>query len=177
MRLGVSGTHGIGKTTLVEELCEHLVGHRTVDEPFYLLEEEGYAFEFPPSLSDYRAQLNRSLLLLNDPAPNLIFDRTPLDFLAYLAALGGDICSEVDTARLRSAFASLDLLVVVPITIETERTLPATELSGLRKAVNQALLDLVYDDPFDAWQKLPVVELDGPLQQRVQCVLTAARQR
>ena len=41
MRVGISGTHGTGKTTLAEALCAHLPGHVTADEPYYLLEEEG----------------------------------------------------------------------------------------------------------------------------------------
>ncbi len=44
MRAGISGTHGTGKTTLAEALCARLPGHVTVDEPYYLLEEEGYEF-------------------------------------------------------------------------------------------------------------------------------------
>jgi DNA-binding NarL/FixJ family response regulator len=57
MRVGISGTHGTGKTTLAEALCAHLPGHVAADEPYYLLEEEGYEFGFPPSLEDYRALL------------------------------------------------------------------------------------------------------------------------
>ena len=52
MRIGISGTHGTGKTTLAEALCAHLPGHLTADEPYYLLEEEGYEFDFPPSTDD-----------------------------------------------------------------------------------------------------------------------------
>ena len=55
MRVGISGTHGTGKTTLAGALCAHLPGHVTADEPYYLLEEEGHEFGFPPSLEDYRA--------------------------------------------------------------------------------------------------------------------------
>ena len=55
MRVGVSGTHGTGKTTLAEALCAHLPGHVVADEPYCLLEEEGYDFGFPPSLEDYPA--------------------------------------------------------------------------------------------------------------------------
>jgi uridine kinase len=40
MRVGVSGAHGTGKTTLVEELCAHLAGHLPVDEPYFVLEVE-----------------------------------------------------------------------------------------------------------------------------------------
>lgn len=41
MRVGISGTHGTGKTTLAGALCAHLPGHVMADEPYYLLEEEG----------------------------------------------------------------------------------------------------------------------------------------
>ncbi|WP_433222155.1 AAA family ATPase [Dactylosporangium sp. CS-047395] len=175
MRVGISGTHGTGKTTLVEALSARLPGHLVVDEPYYLLEEEGYEFQFPPSLEDYRAMLTRSVRSLGapPPSPGAIFDRTPLDYLAYLAAAGADPAEEVDGALLRPAFAALDLLVITVITAETERMLPAAELPGLRSRMNAAILDLVYDDPWDAWPDTPVLELSGPLESRLQTVLTA----
>jgi hypothetical protein len=40
-------------------------------------------------------------------------------------------------------FASLDLLVIMLITPETERVLPAAEMPGLRARMNDALLELV----------------------------------
>ena len=45
MRIGVSGPHGTGMTTLVEEMCVRLKGHTPVDEPYFVLEEEGREFE------------------------------------------------------------------------------------------------------------------------------------
>jgi hypothetical protein len=167
----VSGTHGVGKTSLVEDLGGRLGDHRVVPEPFYELEEEGYRFSSPPSAADYRAQLKRSLLLLGRPDQNLIFDRTPLDYLAYLAVLGSELRREVDAATLRSAFTSLDLLVVLPLTPETERVLPRADLLHLRTKVNATLLDLLDDDPWDAWRRVPVVELTVPLPQRTEAVL------
>ena len=47
MRVGISGTHGTGKTTLAGALCAHLPGHVMADEPYYLLEEEGHEFGVP----------------------------------------------------------------------------------------------------------------------------------
>jgi broad-specificity NMP kinase len=44
MRIGISGTHGTGKTTLAEALAARLPGYVTADEPYYLLEEEGCEF-------------------------------------------------------------------------------------------------------------------------------------
>ena len=57
MRVGISGTHGTGEDNPAQALCAHLPGHVAADEPYYLLEEEGYEFGFPPSLEDYRALL------------------------------------------------------------------------------------------------------------------------
>ncbi len=157
MRVGISGTHGTGKTTLTGTLCAHLPGHVAADEPYYLLEEEGYEFAFPPSLQDYRALLACSVRCLTSQPmlPEIIFDRTPLDYLAYLAATGADFSGQASAAALRLAFGSLDLLVITPITPETEQVLPTAEMPGLRSRMNDALMELVYDDPLNAWGHLP----------------------
>ena len=176
--IGISGTHGTGKTTLAQALCAHLPGHVAADEPYYLLEAEGYEFGFPPSPEDYRALLARSVRSMNSPPlrPGVVFDRTPLDYLAYMAATGADLPGEAGAAALRPAFASLDLLVITLITPETEQFLPAAELPRLRAEMNDALLELVYDDPLNAWEDIPVLELSGPLDGRVDAVLAALDQ-
>jgi len=178
MRAGISGTHGTGKTTLAQALCAHLPAHVTADEPYYLLEEEGYEFRFPPSLEDYRALLACSVRSLGSLPllPAVIFDRTPLDYLAYMAATGADPSDEASAAALRPAFASLDLLVITPITPATEQLLPPAELPRLRSQMNDALLELVYDDPLHAWADTPVLELSGPLDGRLDAVLAALGQ-
>jgi AAA domain len=178
MRVGISGTHGTGKTTLAGALCARLPGHVMADEPYYLLEEQGHEFGFPPSLEDYRELLARSVRCLNSPPPlpGVVFDRTPLDYLAYMAVTGADPADEVGVAALQSAFASLDLLVVTLITPETEQVLPPAEMPGLRSRMNDALLELVHDDPLNAWEDIPVLELDGPLDGRLGAVLAALDQ-
>jgi hypothetical protein len=178
MRVGISGTHGTGKTTLTEALCACLPGHVAADEPYYLLEEEGYEFEFPPSLEDYRALLARSVRSLTAPPlpRRIIFDRTPLDYLAYIAATGADPSAEAGTAALQPVFGSLDLLVITPITPETEQLLPPAEMPRLRSQMNDALLELVYDDPLHAWGDIPVLELSGQLDGRLDAVLAALSQ-
>ena len=157
MRVGISGTHGTGKTTLAEALCARLPGHVMADEPYYLLEEQGYEFGFPPSLEDYRALLACSVRSLSSPPllPGIVFDRTPLDYLAYMATTGADPSDEASAAALQPAFASLDLLVITLITPETEQVLPAAEMPGLRSQMNDALVELVHDDPLNAWEDDP----------------------
>ena len=78
-----------------------------------------------------------------------------------MAATGADPSDEAGAAALRPAFASLDLLVITLITPETEQVLPAAEMPGLRSEMNDALLELVYDDPLNAWEDIPVLELTG----------------
>jgi AAA domain len=175
MRVGISGTHGTGKTTLAQALCARLPGHVAADEPYYLLAEQGYEFGFPPSPEDYRALLARSVRSLTAAGelPGVVFDRTPLDYLAYLAAVGADPVEQASAAALRPAFASLDLLVITVITPETERVLPAAEMPRLRAEMNDALLELVYDDPLNAWGDIPVLELSGRLDSRPDEVLAA----
>ena len=77
---------------------------------------------------------------------------------------------------LQPAFGSLDLLVITPITPETEQVLPAAEMPGLRSQMNEALLELAYDDPLNAWGDIPVLELSGPLDRRLDAVLAALDQ-
>jgi hypothetical protein len=175
MRVGISGTHGTGKTTLAEALGARLPGHVVAGEPYYLLEEQGYEFGFPPSPEDFRALLTCSVRCLTDGRPDVIFDRTPLDYLAYLAATGSDPADQADAATLGPAFARLDLLVITPVTLETERILPAAGQPALRERMNEALLKLVYDDPLEAWADVPVLELTGPLEGRLDAVLAALR--
>ena len=78
--------------------------------------------------------------------------------------------------RVQPVFGNLDLLVITPITPETERVLPAAEMPGLRSQMNDALLELVYDDPLSAWGDTPVLELSGPLDRRLDAVLAALDQ-
>ena len=178
MRIGISGTHGTGKTTLAGALCARLPGHVTADEPYCLLEEEGYEFGFPPSLDDYRALLASSLRSLTwPPQPTgVVFDRTPLDYLAYLAATDADAPREADLPSVQSALESLDLIVITVITPETERLLPTPEMPQLRAAMNDALIELVYANPLEVCANVPVLELDGPLRGRVAAVIAALRQ-
>jgi hypothetical protein len=93
-----------------------------------------------------------------------------------MAAAGADPSEQAGASTLRPAFASLDLLVITVITPETERVLPAAEMPGLRTQMNDALLELVYCDPLNAWEDIPVLELNGPLDGRLNAVLAALDQ-
>ena len=117
MRIAVSGTHRAGKSTLVRDLAEQLPGYRVVDEPYRLLEEEGFEFSDPPALEDWVEQLRRSLEELEDDSPNLLLDRSPVDLLAYALTHEDHDALDLDEwlPRVRESLKTLDLVVFVPL--------------------------------------------------------------
>ena len=117
MRIAVSGSHRVGKTTLVECVADALPGYAAVDEPYHLLEAEGHEFADPPSLDDFEAQLQRSLAALDDGDRDALFDRCPVDVLAYLLVHDDAARFDLDdwVERIREAMHTLDLVVFVPI--------------------------------------------------------------
>jgi predicted ATPase len=152
MRIAVSGTHRAGKSTLIEDLSERLAQYRAVDEPYHLLEEEGYEFASPPCLEDFLEQLRRSMELLEDQegTRNVLFDRCPIDFLGYLLTHEEADAFDLEEwlPRVRSSIRTLDLLVFVPV--ETDRIkLPRHEDPIMRSEVDEKLAWILLEDPFD----------------------------
>jgi energy-coupling factor transporter ATP-binding protein EcfA2 len=117
VRIAFSGSHRVGKSTLVELLAGALPHYTTVDEPYYLLEEEGYECSETPSVEDFEAQLERSLATLEEGERNVLFDRCPADIFAYLFAHDDAGAFDADEwlDRTREAMQTLDLVVFVPI--------------------------------------------------------------
>jgi predicted ATPase len=113
MRIAISGTHCSGKTTLVEELSRALPMYDVVDEPYYLLEEEGHQFAAVPGLEDFELQLDRSIQEIVRSARDSLFDRCPVDFLAYLLEQRDFPRCDVASWQpsVRHAIDQLDLIV------------------------------------------------------------------
>jgi hypothetical protein len=148
MRIAFSGAHRTGKTTLVEGLAAELPRYQAIEEPYWLLEEEGYDFSDPPSAEDFERQLARSCALALEAPARALLDRCPLDFLAYLQALDEDVELEAYAEDARDALAALDLIVFVPIE-EPDRIAFASSAEDrrLRRRVDERLRALVLDDP------------------------------
>ena len=58
----------------------------------------------------------------------------------------------------------------------TEQGSASRGAARARLQMNDALLELAYDDPLNAWGDLPVLELSGPLDRRLDAVLAALDQ-
>jgi len=112
MRIAVSGTHFSGKSTLVASLLKYLPSYTGVDEPYFLLEQEGYEFSHPPLLEDFEEQLKRSILAINESQKDTIFDRCPLDCLAYMLALSKNLDEKLWTEQIEAAIERLNLALL-----------------------------------------------------------------
>ena len=62
MKIAISGAHFTGKIALVDELICLLRSYKILEEPYHLLEEEGYEFCDSPSIEDYERQLGQVVL-------------------------------------------------------------------------------------------------------------------
>jgi predicted ATPase len=171
MRIAVSGTHFAGKSTLVEELSVALPEYSTVEEPYYLLEEEGYVFAHPPSVEDFERQLERSLTSLEARESNVIFDRCPADFLGYLLSHPDAEAFELETwlPRVRAAVETLDLIVFVPIEGRDRIALPRAQDPHFRIQVDEGLSEILLENSlgFD----VEVLQVTGAPRERLRQVL------
>jgi len=168
MRIAISGGHATGKSTLVAELAYRLTGYATIDELFYILEDEGHVFGDPPSAEDFELLFDRSLSLLREVhASNVLFDRSPADYLAYMTALDPALVSADHIEAAATALATLDLVVFVPI--ERPDRVDVAEAPRLRRRVDRILHEMLVDD--SAGFDVRVITVSGTVAQRVEQVL------
>ena len=155
----MSGTHCSGKTTLVEDFLERHPDYLHEPEPYeWLTEAQGAAFSAELTAADVWQQLELSVERLSSHAPgsNVIAERCPLDFLAYLEALRNlgreDTSRMLDEARdlVRRGLRSLDLVVVLPLNDEDGIESPESEDPELREAMNLSLLEIIENE----WEDL-----------------------
>jgi hypothetical protein len=173
MRIAVTGTHGSGKTTLIDDFLD---GHRQyahAQEPYWELAQEGLPFADGPTVDDLADQLQQSArLILAATDRDMIFDRCPLDFIAYL-----DVVSEEEgdewtpsgklLARIEAALATLDLIVFLPLSRPDEIT-TEIEYPTLRRAVDERLKLILREDALGLLEDGPrIIEISGPRSARL----------
>lgn len=172
MRIAISGTHFSGKSTLVQDLSEALPRHySTVEEPYHLLEEEGYEFSEEPSIEDFERQLERSIECLEESGPNVVFDRCPVDLLGYLLTHPEAESFDLERwlPRIETAMEMLDLIIFLPIEKRDRISLPSSQDPELRLLVDEKIREILDDPPFDF--DGDVVEVTGPPSERVRRVM------
>jgi len=166
MKIAISGTHGSGKSTLVEHFLDVHKNFIHEPEPYEWLDD--VAAE--PGVDEFLQQFEISMERISSHPKNanVIFERSPLDFIAYIEALydlgrAGRDCALLDSIaeRAADAIAQLDVLVILPL--DGRIDIHESEDLELREAMNERLLQFAASDPYALLtRKRPrVVEIRG----------------
>jgi len=174
VRIVVSGTHASGKSTLISDFAGRHPQFVVLTDPFESMDEA----DDTPRAGMFAAQLRIAAERLTEDGPaDVIAERGPLDFLAYLLALADLTGRPLDedvlrlaTDRTAEALRTVDLLAVLPLTSADAIDVPTDEHLALREAMNDVLLELVDDS--DIVGRTRVVELTGSPAQRLHALET-----
>jgi GTPase SAR1 family protein len=145
MKIAIIGAHRVGKTTLAEKLQENLADYDLRMEPYYELEELGYEFSERPNIDDFLKQLEYSIKQISTRDSNVIFDRCPIDFLAYIQAIDETKNIQSIYTRIESIMKEINLLVFIPIENPDLIQCQESDLPELRYKVNELLSDWIGD--------------------------------
>jgi hypothetical protein len=186
MRVAVSGTHGCGKSTLIDAFLLNHGDYLHEPEPYEQLHDlYGESFAAEPSADDYFRQLEYHLGRLDaySETDRVIFERSAADFLAYLFALDdlGRMTADATLIEhalemVKGGLGSLDLIVYTPA--EDEGSIVAeAEDPVLRRAVDTRLTGILLDDDLGVFGggRPSIVEAIGTTGQRLRMIESALR--
>ena len=187
MRIAISGSQSLGKSTVVNQWMERYPNYRREEEPYRALSLYGpYTIAF----REASTRLQNGLQLYYNigrvqryclATDNVIFDRAPVDYLAYSMYTAAQGLSDIDDGfvesmvpAVRESLDRLDLLAFVP---KSEQWPVAMEDDGIRP-VDHAYRDdvdlffkqIYRDGHFGLFPNLygpRLIELVGPPEQRI----------
>lgn len=179
MRIAVSGTHFIGKSTLIEDFLKKYPDYRCEQEAYYKLQDETIMeLSLDPSLDSLLLQLDYSIQQINETASerNVIFDRSPIDFIAYaMINLKQDEMDINDSEvadrfpEVKEALDTLDLILFLPLT--KENSIEYTEENpAYRKAADKSFKKIYRDDICDIFPRYghpKIIEIWGDREERI----------
>lgn len=170
MRIAFSGTHFSGKSSLIEALLKEMPGYECFEEPYWILAELGRHFAHPPSIDEFEDQLECSINLIKESSDEALFDRSPIDFLAYALAVAEQNSEEFNSEKWESQIAeilpSLDLIIYLPVENPDRILVPAAQDKYFRKLVDEKLRELIMRDSREI-VNTNVLEVTGSLTERL----------
>ena len=197
MRIAITGSHSLGKSTLVHQWVEAHGNYRREEEPYRALGLHGpYAILFREASTRLQNGIQLYYCIsrvhrYGGPDEAVIFDRSPVDYIAYSQYTANQGLTDIDQAfvesmvpAVRESLDHLDILAFVP---KTERWPVAMEADGIRP-VDHAYrdeVDTIFKQIYreDLYAVMPahraplLVELWGPPEQRIAQLEQAVAQR
>ena len=193
MRIAISGSHSLGKSTLVWDWIKRHPQYTREEEPFRALDGEMYDIRFRQESNRlhngiqmyYNASRVNLYSSINDC---VIFDRAPVDYIAYSQYTADKKTTDIDDAfvdamvpRVKETLQRLDLVVFIPM---TNRWPVDMEDDGIRpvdlpyRAEVDAIFKQIYRD--ERFSVMPdknrpkLIELWGSREQRLDRLQQAA---
>lgn len=181
MRIAMSGTHFIGKSTFIDDFVKVHPDYIHEIEPYYQLQDEkNIEFSEDPTLECLLDQLDYSIQRLNELSkhPNVIFDRCPIDFVAYMMyaekQLEINIHDSLISERfsdIKEALENLDLIVFLPIIQLHEADYIVHEGEAYRKAIDKCFKKIYRDEIYDifpSYDHPKIIEIWGSRPERIE---------
>ena len=189
MRIAISGSHSLGKSTLVWDWVKRHPEYTREEEPFRALDSEMYDIRFRQESNRlhngiqmyYNASRVNLYPSIND---DVIFDRAPVDYIAYSQYTADKKTTDIDdefvramVPRVRETLQRLDLVVFIPM---TDQWPVEMEDDGIRpvdlpyRAEVDAIFKQIYRD--ERFSVMPeknrpkLLELWGSREQRLDCL-------
>jgi hypothetical protein len=191
MRVAVSGAHSTGKSTLIAaflaqrpEYAHEPEAYEELADDIALLASEG------PDIEGLAALLEHTVSTVgrHGPGAAVIFERTPVDYLAYAAATRSISRAERDefirtsVPVVRAAVGNLDLIALLPAARRGPFASRPGEDDRFRERVDEELRRALMDDDYELFAADPaprVVEFsampDRQLQELIRLTATGGQ--
>ncbi|MCT0206383.1 ATP-binding protein [Synechococcus sp. CS-1332] len=193
MRIAISGSHSLGKSTVVNDWVAAQPGFLREEEPYRALGIFGpYEIKFREASTRLQngiqmyyniSRIHRYSSMSDD----VIFDRAPVDYLAYSQYTANQATTDIDDAfvasmvpAVRESLDHLDILAFVPL---SEAWPVAMEDDGIRPVdhayrdeVDAIFKEIYREGRFDVMpreQAPRLIELVGPAEQRLEQLKSA----
>ena len=170
MKIAVSGTHGVGKSTLIDEFLRRHPEFVHEPEPYTVLVEDlGEEFSAEPGVEDFRRQLEFNIERLDQHAAdeNVIYERCPVDFFAYIYSLDPET-AEALQQLVTEAMQHLDLVIYLPL----DRDHGSDDYPKLQRAVDRRLSSIFTEEAYGIMSasNVTVIEAEGSTAQRLRII-------
>jgi nicotinamide riboside kinase len=128
MRIAISGSHSLGKSTFVKDFAQSHPDFQYEQEPYRALcQDHNILFAEAQTCDHIQLQLDYSIEKLHQysPGDKVIFDRCPADFIPYASYSIPYGTADIDQTfvnslypKVKEALKDLDLIVFIPISSE-----------------------------------------------------------
>ncbi|MCP9836407.1 AAA family ATPase [Cyanobium sp. N.Huapi 1H5] len=195
MRIAISGSHSLGKSTVVNDWVASLPRFLREEEPYRALGLFGpYEIKFREASTRIQngIQLYYNISRIHrysSRSLDVIFDRAPVDYLAYSQYTANQATTDIDDAfvtsmvpAVRESLDHLDILAFVPksdywpVAMEEDGIRPVDH--AYRDDVDAIFKEIYRDGRFDVMPRehAPrLIELVGPAEQRLDQLSHAIR--